>query len=170
MFSVGQYVICGNKGACTVEDITTLDITGVDKGKMYYILKPVYISASTVYIPVDSAAVSMRSVLTKEEAERLIQEIPQIDALEITNEKLLEQNYKECMKANRCTELVKLIKTIYLRRQKRLETGRKETAVDSKYFRIAEDNLYGELALSLNMERKDVCKYITEQLQGLNTV
>ena len=109
-------------------------------------------------------------MLTKEEAERLIQEIPQIDALEITNEKLLEQNYKECMKANCCTELVKLIKTIYLRRQKRLETGRKETAVDSKYFRIAEDNLYGELALSLNMERKDVCKYITEQLQGLNTV
>ena len=170
MFSVGQYVICGNKGACTVEDITTLDITGVDKGKMYYILKPIYVSASTVYVPVDSASASMRSVLTKEEAEKLIQEIPKIAPLEITNEKLLEHNYKECMKSNCCTELVKLIKTIYLRKKKRQEAGRKETAVDSKYFRIAEDNLYGELAVSLKIERKDVCRYITEQLQELSVV
>ena len=51
MFSIGQYVVCGNKGVCTVEQITTLDISGVDKAKMYYILKPVYASTSTVYVP-----------------------------------------------------------------------------------------------------------------------
>ena len=47
MYSVGQYVVCGNKGVCTIEDITTLDISGVDKAKLYYILKPRYITAST---------------------------------------------------------------------------------------------------------------------------
>lgn len=170
MFSIGQHVICGNKGACTVEDITTLDITGVDKGKMYYILKPVYLSASTVYVPVDSGTVSMRNILTRDEAESLIQEIPRIEPLKITNEKFLEQDYKTCVKSNHCIELVKLIKTIYLRKQKRLETGRKETAVDSKYFKIAEEHLYGELALALEMDKREVYKYITEQLQGLNTL
>ncbi len=170
MFSIGQYVICGNKGACTVEDITTLDISGVDKAKKYYILKPVYVAASTVYVPVDTAESSMRNILTKEEADELIQKIPQIPELEIRNERLVELDYKECMKANNCMELVKLIKTIYLRKKKRLEAGRKETAVDSKYFRIAEDNLYGELAVSLNMERKDVCQYISGQLENLSTV
>lgn len=170
MFSIGQYVICGNKGVCTVEDITTLDISGVDKAKKYYILKPVYVTASTVYVPVDSAATSMRPVLTKEEAEALIKTIPQLSTLDIKNEKLIEQDYKTCMKSNCCSEWVRLIKTIYLRRQKRLEAGRKETAVDGKYFRIAEDNLYGELAVALKMERSAVCNYITEQLQGFTTV
>ncbi len=170
MFSIGQDVICGNKGVCTVEDITTLDISGVDKAKKYYILKPRYVTASTVYVPVDSAAASMRRILTKEEAERLIRSIPEIPVLNIKNEKLVEQDYKACMKTSSCDEWVKLIKTIYERRQKRLQAGRKETAVDSKYFKIAEDNLYGELAVALQIERSRVCDYISAQLQGFSTV
>lgn len=170
MFNIGQDVICGNKGVCTVEDITTLDISGVDKAKKYYILKPRYVSASTVYVPVDSAAASMRTIVTKEEAENLICAIPDIPVLDIKNEKLVEQDYKACMKANRCDEWVKLIKTIYERKQKRLQAGRKETAVDSKYFKIAEDNLYGELAVALEMERSEVCDYISAKLQGFSTV
>lgn len=170
MFNIGQYVICGNKGVCTVEDITTLDISGVDKAKKYYILKPKYVSASTVYVPVDSAATSMRNILTKKEAEALIESIPRIPVLDIKNEKMVELEYKACMKSNCCSEWVKLIKTIYLRKQKRLEAGRKETAVDGKYFRIAEENLYGELAVALEMERSQVCEYITEHLQGYSMV
>lgn len=170
MFSIGQYVICGNKGVCTVEDITTLDISGIDKAKKYYILKPKYVSASTVYVPVDSAMTSMRNILTREEAETLIHSIPDIPTIVIQNEKLVEQDYKACMRSNSCEELVKLIKTIYLRKQKRMEAGRKETAVDGKYFRIAEDNLYGELAVALDMERNEVCNYITDMLRGYSTV
>lgn len=167
MFSKGQCVVCGNKGVCTIEDIVTLDIPGVDKEKLYYTLKPVYVSGSTVYVPVESSAGTIRKALTKEEAEELICNIPRIESLEIINEKFLEREYKEGLRSNCCEDLVKLIKTIYLRKQKRLETGKKETAVDSKYFRIAEDNLYGELAVALDMERSEVGRYIEEQLQKL---
>lgn len=170
MFRIGQYVSCGNKGVCTIEDVTTLDITGVDKEKMYYILKPCYMASSTVYVPVDSSVNSMRPVLTKEEAEKLIASMPDIPVLTIQNEKMVEQDYKASMKTNRCEEWVRIIKTIYDRKQKRLQMGRKETAVDGKYFKIAEDNLYGELAIALNIERKDVCGYIAEQLQGSQAV
>ena len=44
MFGIGDYVICGNKGVCEVENITTLNISGVDRGREYYILKPLYMS------------------------------------------------------------------------------------------------------------------------------
>lgn len=165
MFSIGQKVICGNKGVCTIEDITTLDISGVDKEKKYYILKPEYLVASTVYVPVDSAITSMRVILTREEAEELIQSIPSIPVLEIKNEKLLEQDYRSCLKTNSCTDWVKLIKTIYERRQKRIQMGRRETSIDSKYFRIAEDVLYGELAVALGLQREQVSQYIISKLQ-----
>lgn len=170
MFSIGQDVICSNKGVCTVENITTLDISGVDRAKLYYILKPRYVNASTVYVPVDSADKSMRRILTKEEAEGLIGSIPRIPVLAIENEKLVEQDYKACMKTNSCEEWVKLMKTIYERKQKRLQEGYKETAVDSKYFKMAEDNLYGELAVALEIERNLVCDYISAQLEGFSTV
>ena len=161
VFERGEFVVVGSKGVCTVENITTLDISGVDKEREYYILKPLYMQGSTVYVPVDTAKESMRRVLTREEAEKLIAGIPEIPLITTTNDKLLEQEYKGCMKANCCEEWIRVIKTIYLRRQKRMEAGRKVTAVDAKYFRIAEDNLYGELAVSLNIPRTEVESYIT---------
>lgn len=168
VFKVGDYVICGNKGVCTVENITTLDIAGVDREREYYILKPLYMGGSTVYVPVDSPRESMRSVLKREEARRLIEAIPKIPLLVITNEKLTEQMYKDCIKKNSCEELVKMIKTIYLRKQKRIQAGRKITAVDAKYSHMAEDSLYGELAVALDISRKEVESCISEVIDGRN--
>lgn len=165
VFAKGEYVVCGNKGVCMVEDITTLNISGVDKEREYYILKPVYVSGSTVYMPVDTAQDSMRRVLSKEQADELIHGISRIPLITITNDKLLEQEYRGCMKSNCCEELIKIIKTIYLRKQKRLEAGRKVTAVDAKYFRLAEDTLYGELAISLSMPRETIEDYIACEME-----
>ena len=164
MFSVGEYVICGNKGVCRVEDITTLDIMGVNKERKYYILKPVYVSGSTVYIPVDTSKESMRKVLQPEEAKNLINHIPEIPLLTFADDKLSEQAYKECMRSNNCEELVRIIKTIYIRRQKRIQAGRKVTAVDAKYFHLAEESLYGELAVSLGIARDEVETFIRNEI------
>jgi CarD family transcriptional regulator len=164
VFAKGEYVVCGNKGVCLVEDITTLNISGVDKAREYYILKPLYVSGSTVYVPVDAAEESVRRVLSKSEAEELIREIPRIPLITIANDKMLEQEYRVCMKSNRCQELVKVIKTIYTRKQKRTEAGRKVTAVDAKYFRLAEDSLYGELAVALEIPKKEVESFISGEI------
>lgn len=158
--------MCGNKGVCVVEQITTLDISGVDKEREYYILKPLYLAGSTVYVPVDSSKESMRRILSREEAQQLIERIPQIPLIDITNEKLSEQTYRECMKTGSCEEWVRIIKTIYLRRQKRLQAGRKVTAVDAKYFQLAEERLYGELAVALELSRDAVETYITGEIDG----
>jgi CarD family transcriptional regulator len=121
-------------------------------------------SSSTVYIPVDTAQDSLRDVLSKVEAQELIQEIPNIPLITITNDKQLEQEYRLCMKANKCAEWVKVIKTIFQRKQRRLQAGRKVTAVDAKYFKLAEDNLYGELAVALGMPKESVEAYIASEI------
>ena len=160
MFQKGDYVICGNNGICSVEDTTTLNISGVDKNRKYYLLKPLYQSGSTVYIPVDTAQQSLRKALSKQEAQQLIGSIPHISLIPLANEKTLERTYKEYMHEGTCEALVKLIKTIYLRKEKRIQKGAKVTAVDSRYFKLAEDFLYGELSVSLNMPREEVKSYI----------
>lgn len=166
MFGIGEFVVCGSKGVCVVEDVATLDIYGVDKERKYYILKPKYQSGSTVYVPVDSTKESMRRVLSREEAKKLIDKIPKLPLINIANDKLSEQTYKECMRTNRCEEWVRLIKTIYQRKQKRIQAGRKITAVDAKYFHLAEESLYGELAVALDMEREEVEAYIAGEIDG----
>lgn len=168
VFQVGDYVICSNKGVCVIENVTTLNISGVDKEKRYYILKPLYTSGSTVYVPVDSQKEPLlRKVIDRGTAEKLIKAIPEIPLLVISNDKMTEQLYKDCMKTNDCTDLVRLIKTISLRRQKRIQAGRKVTAVDAKYIHLAEDNLYGELAVALDMTREQAKSHIEEAVRGM---
>lgn len=162
MFQKGEYVVCGGKGVCRVEDITRLNLTGVDRE--YCILKPVYMAGSTVYVPADTAGESMRRVLSRKEANRLIEEIPAIPLIVSADDKQLEQEYRSCMHSNSCEGWIKIMKTVYLRRQKRLEEGRKVTAVDAKYIRLAEENLYGELAIALNMEQNQVEDYILQEM------
>ena len=48
----------------------------------------------------------------------------------------------------------------------RIAEGKKVTSSDSKYFHIAEDSLYGELAISLGMEKEEVKDYIHERIDS----
>lgn len=162
MYKKGEYIICGNNGICQVDDITTLNIDGIDKNRKYYLLKPVFASRSTVYKPVDLDDGSLRKALTKKEAAELIEEIPNIGTIPIADEKTLEQTYKEMMHSCDPKRLVSLIKTIYLRKQKRLLKGFKVTALDSRYFKQAEDFLYGELSVALNIPRAEMKDYLIE--------
>ena len=164
VFKIGENVVCGSKGVCTVENITTLTMPGVDREREYYILKPKYMSGSTVYVPVDSPRESMRRVMEREEAQELLKAIPGLPMLEIENEKFVEQTYRECMKTGKCEEWARLLKTVQERREKRIQSGRKVTAVDDKYFHIAEDSLYGELAVALDISRETVGECIQKEM------
>lgn len=169
MFEKGAYVIYGSNGICSVQDITTLNLTGVDKNREYYLLKPVYSSGSTVYTPVDMADKLLRPALSREEADCLIKSMPDIPPITITNEKTLENTYKEYMRSNSCTAWVQLIKTIYLRREKRILKGHKITALDSRYFNLAETTLYGELAIALDKPRDEIKAYISTCIDTISS-
>ena len=168
MFAIGDYVISGNNGICLIQDITTLDISGVDKSRKYYSLKPVFASGSTVYVPLDTADTTMRKALSKEEALSVIKSIPEIPFIPLADEKTLERTYKKYIRQNSCEGWIKLIKTIYLRKEKRILKGCKVTAVDSRYFKQAEDYLYGEFSVALDMTKDEVRAYIEDTLSKEN--
>lgn len=167
MFQKGDYVIYGHNGICCIQDITTLDIPGVDKNRKYYLLKPVYMSGSTVYTPVDTAKTALRSAMSKEEADNLIKAIPDIPIIPLSDEKTLEQTYKKYMRSNNSKAWVQLIKTIYLRKENRIMTGHKVTALDSRYFDLAESSLYGELSVALGKPKEEVKAYIVSCIDSL---
>ncbi len=167
MFKKGDYVVCGNNGICKVTDVTTLNMANAPKDRLYYILKPVYAEASTVYIPVDNHKVSIRTALTEQEACELIAKIPALETVWIDNEKQRELTYKEYLINNNCEDYVRIIKTLYLRKQDRLAKGQKIISLDERYLKLAEEALYGEMAVALGIEKQDVQAYITEEIEKL---
>ena len=160
MYEVGDLIVYGRTGICEVTEITTLKMDGVPKDKLYYILRPVREKRGKVFTPVDNEKIVTRKVISKEEAEELIREIPKIEGLWIGSEKQREEKYKECMKSCKCAEWVRIIKTLYQRKMSRLKQGKKITATDERYLRMAEGNLYSELSIALGIPESGMEDYI----------
>ena len=89
MYKKGEYVIYGSSGVCQVGDVTTLNLDNVPKDREYYVLFPKN-NGGTIYVPVDVASTKMRKVITKEDAQALIEKIPAIQPIEISNENYLD--------------------------------------------------------------------------------
>lgn len=166
MYKIGDFIIHGSNGVCVVDDIGSMDVPGIPPDRVYYTLRPYYVKGSTIFTPADSDKVVMRPVLTRDEALKLIDEMEDIECLWVRDEKKREQEYKEALRTCDCRELVKIIKAIYMRQQERLAEGKKITFRDEKYFSIAEDNLFGELAISLDMGKGEVKSFIQEKVEG----
>lgn len=164
MYKVGDFVIFGSYNVCEITCIGSLDIDGISKDRLYYTMRPYYAKGSVLYTPVDNQKETIRPVLTKDEALQLIDEIQDIDYLWVNDERKRERDYKEAIRSCDCRELIKIIKTIYMRRKKRTESGKALTAIDKKYFNMAEEYLYGELGITLKMQKEEVKDYIIERM------
>ena len=170
MFKTGEFIVYGSKGVCEIMDISTMDISGISRDKLYYFLRPVNDREGRIFTPVDGMKTIMRRILTKDEAEELIESIPSIGTLWVSDERQREQNYKQAIRSCDCREWVQIIKTLWSRSQERLAQGKKVTAMDKKYLKLAEDNLYTELSASLGIPQEHMKDYIAEQMEMLEKV
>lgn len=165
MFEIGQYVVKANTGVCRVSAITTYRVSSDDDDEtLYYNLVPESDGRSVLFVPVDSEKSNMRRIMSNKEAEDFIKRVPEIGTAWISSDRLREQFYKDAIKSNRPEELVSIIKNLYIRNREREEHGKKSTAVDDRYFHIAENVLYPELAIALGKEVQDIRDFVVSML------
>jgi len=164
MYDVGDLIIYGSYGVCEVDSIEVPDIPGIDKNRLYYTLSPLYHSEK-IFTPIDTN-VFMRPVINNEKAKDLISQIPSIEEnfADIDNIKSLENYYRECLQTHDCSELLKLIKTIYTRARIVEEQGKKLGQIDKRFMTRAEDQLYGEFAVVLNIPKESVKNCVEEKI------
>ena len=166
MFEKGEYIVYGHNGICKVEDITHLNLSGVDKGKLYYVLAPLGKKESRIYYPVDREKDGRaRRTITRAEAEQLLSEIPQIGLIEVVNDKMREDIYKQALYSSDCRNWISMVKTLFLRRQDRLRHGKRIASVDERYMKMAEEALYSELAFALDKSKEEMADFIIDRIE-----
>ena len=144
MFETGEYVVYGRTGICQVTGVTTMRVDGSSGEKLYYVLRPGGETDGKIFTPVEGGKQVLRGIITREEAERLIDEIPSIETLSIENEKFREDSY--------------------VRKQARLSHGKKTTATDERYLKLAEDHLYSEFSMLLDIPKEHMADYIEQRV------
>ena len=136
----------------------------IDEKEGVYVLIPAYDNSIKYKILVDSPVV--KDLLTKEEIDKLLLEIPHIDVISMSD-KQIEQSYKELMNSGTHEDLVKIIKTTYLRNQIRILNNKKISDKDDEYLKRAEKYLYEEIGVVLNMSFEQTKDYIIKKISEI---
>ena len=165
MFECGTMLVHPTYGVCKIVSIGKIDMKNMRDNKLYYTLIPVYDSKSKLFIPTDSEGVGLRPVLSKENAEELVSRLAEMEPIIVQNEKEREKIFKETIRSGNCEEISRIIKTLYLRKKARVNAGKKAVSMEEKYLFMAREQLYGELAVSLGIEKAGVEEYITQCIE-----
>lgn len=159
MFKENDYVMYKNN-VCKVREIKHNDLNG----NSYYILIPIDDESLIIDVPTDNRMGHLRSIVSPQEAEEIINHIKDIEPLQNINDKNIENTYKELIYNGTHNDLVKIIKTSYLRNQARKNDNKKISEKDSKYFELAEKYLYNELSIALNKSFTETKEYIINSM------
>ena len=159
MYNIGDFVVY-KRDVCKITDYKEKHIKDND----YYELVPILDSSLKIVVPVNSGY--LRNVLSREETENIIDKIPSIEAIKI-NDKLIENEYKRLLHSGGYEDLVKIIKTTYLRNEDRINNKKKISEKDDNYFNLAEKYLYSEFSITLGINFEDVKNYVIDRIKKM---
>lgn len=165
MFKVNDTVMYSNFGVCKIVNIGSQNFSGQDS--LYYTLYPVYEDKTTIYCPVDSDKIKIRKLLSAQDVYKLIKCMPDETEPWTENDHLRKDEQNTIIGQGDHRELIKLIRTLYFKRDEKNKQGKKFHAADEKAMCDAEKLLYQEFAKVLNIQPDEVVPFITDTLEGV---
>lgn len=161
MFCVGQTVLYGSNGVCMVDDVTEKRI---GKTKMqYYVLKPLCNNTSTLFVPTANQQLvsKMRRILTEDEAEAILRDLPPCGDWNDNKQERSEQ-FRAIITEGSCVELIRLIRLVRTREQEQLAGGKRLHISDERFLKEAEKMICEEFSLVLHISRDEVLERILQ--------
>ncbi|MBQ3987457.1 MAG: CarD family transcriptional regulator [Ruminococcus sp.] len=161
MFCVGQTVLYGSNGVCMVDDVTEKRI---GKTKMqYYVLKPLCNNTSTLFVPTANQQLvsKMRRILTEDEAEAILRDLPPCGDWNDNKQERSEQ-FRAIITEGSCVELIRLIRLVRTHGQEQLAGGKRLHITDERFLKEAEKMICEEFSLVLHISRDEVLERILQ--------
>ena len=165
MFKQDDYVVF-KKNICKVKEIKEKYYGDMD----YYILSPIEDESLTISLPVEDKNGIIRSIMTKQDVEDLINSIPNIEIVDSSGSKPIIYIYKDLITTGKHEDLIRIIKTAYLRNETKTMDGKKAGATDTNYLKLAEQSLYNELSIVLGLSYEQTKKYVHNKVEELQEI
>ena len=164
MYKINDAVVYASYGVCMIKAVETRNFSG--ENTEYYVLQPLHDSRNTFYIPVenDSLKNKMKKVYTREEVNELIKAMPEKDFIWIENNAERKEKYRKILENGNRDELVRLIKTLYIKNTELNKQNKKLLSVDEHFLHDAENILYDEFAYALEIPKDEVLPYIKSHI------
>ena len=165
MFEIGSLVVYGSGGVYRIDDIRNEDFSG--STRKYYVMSGIDSASTTVFVPIDSELLTarMKPLATKEEIDGLIADMP-IEALDWpTDTKARNEKFRNIIENGDRAELLRLMRTVYLKKQELTAAGRRLYATDENNFKRAEKMILDEFSAVLGVDGDEVIKMIADRVE-----
>ncbi len=161
-YKINDVVVYGSEGICRITEITKKPFR--DREVTYYVLKPLFNTASTLFVPVDCEKLTskMHKALSSEEIHALIQTLPEQDVMWIDDEAERKVRYKEILANGDRLQLIRMIKALYFHQEQQRALGKKLHISDDNIFKEAQRLLHDEFSAALGIPRDEILNYIDQ--------
>ena len=136
------------------------------EGKDYLELRALFENSLKLFVAVDEATPdNLRPIMSKRAALALIDSIKPDAPTPTLLERRMKEEYDKRLRTFAPEDLVPIMKSVHERTVRRVDSGRRITATDKKYFDLAEGLLCDELAVSLAVPRENVKDVLVERVK-----
>ncbi len=167
MFNKDDLVINKKGQVCKIIDILFDYNVGMGKND-YYVLVP-YSSldnqVTKYFIPADRVGI-IRAILTKKEILKLIDSIPTIEEIWITNPKIRKAKFRELYDKGGPTDTFRLIKSIESKKVELEKNNKVLSFTDENFLREIKNNIFQEMAIALKMDVSEIENFIKKRLKS----
>lgn len=154
-YQVGDFLVHEGSGVCQVEDIDDMELMGKGSKKTYYCMSSVYKAGAKVFTPVTGSTVRLRPVADEATFTNILENIDDIECISESNDRLLQEKFKEVMAEFTPEAFARVVKTVLIRKWQRIQSGKKVMALDEKTLNVAGRKLYEEMAFSMGRDVAD---------------
>lgn len=164
MFKVGDTVYYGAQGVCKIESETEQKFGR--EVKKYLVLKPVYDNRNTIFVPTDNEKLysKMQNILEKQELLAILDDIVNQDIIVIQNNHERKEKLKQILAQGDRMLTLRLIKTLYSVRDKKLAIGKRLPSTDEYILKEAERLFCNELAFVLDIPFEEALSMVKEKI------
>ncbi len=164
MYQAGQQVMYGIHGVCRIVDT---EERLVDRKRVtYLVLEPTGQEGSRYLVPTHNAAAmaKLKTILSRQELEALLQSPEAKEDGWITDENHRKQAYREMIGSGDRVRLLRMVSSLYRHKAAQAAAGRKCHISDDNFLRDAEKLLTSEISVVMAMDGDQARKYLREQL------
>ncbi len=164
-YQTGNYVVYNGAEICRIGETVKKCFDGVNENK-YYKLYP-NDSKSTYYVPADKIESSVRSVLTKEQLSKLINELSDSSTEWISDRSERKDAFSDAIKKGDYRRIFSLMNGIYMEKNNSEKKGKQLLNYDKRNFELAKKIFQSEVAIAFEIspdEAEELIKKLPQKI------
>ncbi len=160
MFKIGDYVVHSGHGVCLIVD----KIFDSNLHKDFYKLQTIHNNMS-IKMPCDKANSLLRSILSKEDLAKIMNEAILLSDEYIKDNKERKNKFQTLIMSNDINDTILLLKSLYHLSDDKKKEKKTLGSFDTQFLQQAERKLFNEVAIAIGISSLEAKDYVYEHLK-----